>query len=140
MGPISAGTNTIGSVTIAAGSAAMGSVTANAGTNLNTSALALEATLGTLSAKILDYPTLGTPVVLAVSGTSARTAALTAGKYLIYTEATCGWRQGTGDPTAVLATDAQLPAGMWFPVTLAAQKLAAITAGGTGNLFIVPVS
>lgn len=86
------------------------------------------------------FPTLGTPVVLAISGTSARTAALTAGKYLIWSEVACGWRQGTGDPTAVLATDNPLAAGTAFPVTLAAQKLAAITAGASGNLYIVPVS
>lgn len=86
------------------------------------------------------FPTFGTPVVLAISGTSAATAALTAGRYLIFSEVACGWRQGTGTPTAVLATDSQQPAGALIPVTLAAQKFAAITAGAAGNLYIIPVS
>ena len=122
--------------------AVAGSVTANAGTNLNTSGLATEAGghLASIDAKIIDYPTAGTPTVLAISGVSAATgAALAAGKYLLFSEVRCGWVQAAS-PTSVLATDPPLPAGVLVPVTLANLKLAAITGGGTGNLYIIPVS
>ena len=96
--------------------------------------------LASIDAKIIDYPTAGTPTVLAISGVSAATgAALAAGKYLLFSEVRCGWVQAAS-PTSVLATDPPLPAGVLVPVTLANLKLAAITGGGTGNLYIIPVS
>lgn len=104
------------------------------------STVATQTTLAALLAAINDYPTFGTPVVVAISDTSAATgSALTAGKYLLYSEVTCGWRQAAS-PVAVLATDSPLPAGTLVPVTLAATKLAAITAAAEGNLYIIPVS
>jgi hypothetical protein len=88
-----------------------------------------------------NYPALGTPTILSVSGTSAATgAALAAGKYILWASVDCWWTTAAS-PTAVWETTTwPLQAGAFLPVTLTALKLAAITNGGTGKLAIIPVS
>lgn len=101
---------------------------------------ATQTTLAALLAAVNDYPTIATPTVLSVSGTSAATgAAVSAGKYILTADIDICWTTAAS-PTAVWQTSKFLPAGVPMPVTLPAEKVAAITGGGAGKLYISAVS
>lgn len=80
----------------------------------------------------------GNSQTVSLSGTSASSTALWVRESVIYSTVDCFVRAGS-DPTAV-TTDQFVPAQTWARVTIpeAGQKIAAITGGSTGTLYISP--
>ena len=82
----------------------------------------------------------GQSAKIVVSGTSAQSAALTSTSYLVSTDTDVFVRTGA-NPTAVAdGTDQVLFAGNQFRVLpiLPGNKLAFITSGGVGNVYLTP--
>lgn len=87
----------------------------------------------------------GTAVRFATSGTSAQSAALPAGEYMLHAvDARCFITAPAANPTATVAAGWPLESGEkhYIRVTEAqsGQKIAAITEGGAGFLYITPVA
>lgn len=92
-----------------------------------------------------DYPLLTTaPTVTSISGSSAEiSSGLSEGRYLIWSDVDCYWRQGATGGTAV-TTDRLLPAGTVFSFRVDSSTssgfVQAITGGASGKLYIQSVS
>jgi hypothetical protein len=81
----------------------------------------------------------GTSQAVSISTTSAQSAAIPGGSAVIYSTVDCFVRSGA-NPTALSnGTDRFIPAGIYLRVGFASgEKLAFITAAGTGTVYIAP--
>lgn len=84
----------------------------------------------------------GTCAAVAISTTSAKSAAILTGRVVLFSSAECFFRQGA-DPTALSdGTDQILPASTMLRVVdiETGNKLAFKTASGTGTVYIAPAA
>lgn len=77
---------------------------------------------------------------VAVSGTSAQSAAITAGRAVLYSTADVFFRQGANPTALASGVDQLLPANniMRLADITSGNKLAFITSGTTGTVYITP--
>lgn len=90
----------------------------------------------------LDLDTGGNSQALAISGSSAASTPIAGGCAVITPTVNCFVRRGTGTPVAVAdGTDLFLAAGFSYRVDFpVGQRIAAITSGGAGILYITPAA
>jgi hypothetical protein len=87
----------------------------------------------------IEANTGGTSQVVSISTTSAQSTAITTNTALVYSTVDCFMRQGA-NPTALSnGTDQIIPATTLLRVSLTeGNKLAFITASGSGTVYITP--
>lgn len=87
----------------------------------------------------MDITAGGLSQALAISSTSAQSAAINGGRALIYATTACFARQGS-NPTALSnGTDQYIPAGIIFRIYVPDDaKIAFITTSASGTVYITP--
>lgn len=84
----------------------------------------------------------GTCEAVAVSTTSAESAAITSGRVVLYSSVECFFRQGSNPTALATGVDQILPASTMLRVVdiESGNKLAFKTASGTGTVYIAPAA
>lgn len=85
----------------------------------------------------IDY---GNAVTVSLSTTTAASSALSAGAYMLVSDAAVHLNEGAATPTAA-TSDGLLPANQMMPhfIDTDNNMIAGILASGTGTLYIIPV-